>query len=39
VEKLFAEVGNRQITLLFSARDTEHNQAAVIKEYIEKYYQ
>lgn len=39
VDRMLAEAGNRQITLLFSARDTEHNQAAVIKEYIEKYYQ
>ncbi|PYL44598.1 MAG: hypothetical protein DMF42_00365 [Verrucomicrobia bacterium] len=36
VEKLVREARKRTITLLFSARDTEHNNAVALKEYIEQ---
>ena len=36
VEKLAREASKRRITLLFSAKDTEHNNAVALKEYIEK---
>ncbi len=36
VEKLAREARKRTITLLFSARDTEHNNAVALKEYIEQ---
>lgn len=39
VEEMLTSAGNRPLTLLFSARDTEHNQAVIIKEYIEQHYQ
>ena len=36
VEKLAREASKRRITLLFSAKDTEHNNAVALKDYIEK---
>ena len=36
VEKLAREASKRRITLLFSAKDTQHNNAVALKEYIEK---
>lgn len=36
VDKLCKEAKNGKITLLFSARDTEFNNAVVLKEVIEK---
>ena len=36
VEKLAREASKRRITLVFSAKDTEHNNAVALKEYIEK---
>lgn len=36
VERLLEEAGDRPITLLFGARDTEHNQAVALKEYLRK---
>ena len=36
VEKLAREARKRTITFLFSARDTEHNNAVALKEYIEQ---
>lgn len=34
VAALIARAGNGPLVLLFSARDTEHNQAAALKEYL-----
>ena len=36
VEKLAREASKRRITLLFSAKDTKHNNAVALKDYIEK---
>jgi uncharacterized protein YeaO (DUF488 family) len=36
VEQLAADAGNRTVTLLFAAKDTKHNNALALKEYIEK---
>ena len=36
VEKLAREASKRRITLLFSAKDTQHNNAVALKDYIEK---
>ena len=36
VEKLARETSKRKITLLFGAKDTEHNNAVALKDYIEK---
>lgn len=35
-EQLLEAAGNRNITLLFAARDREHNQAVVIREYLKR---
>jgi uncharacterized protein YeaO (DUF488 family) len=35
VEKLARDARRRSVTLLFGARDTEHNNAVALKEYIE----
>jgi uncharacterized protein YeaO (DUF488 family) len=32
LDELRAHVGKRRLTLLYGARDTEHNQAVVLKE-------
>jgi uncharacterized protein YeaO (DUF488 family) len=32
LEKLRARAAKRRVTLLFGARDTEHNQAVVLRE-------
>jgi uncharacterized protein YeaO (DUF488 family) len=34
VEKLLSEAARRRLTLLFSARDTECNQAVALREYL-----
>ncbi len=34
VQLLLAKVRQGRVTLLYSARDTEHNQAAVLREYL-----
>ena len=39
IEDIISRAGDGPLTLLFSARDTEHNQAVVIKEYIERHCQ
>lgn len=36
IRQLLDTAGNRNITLLFSARDREHNQAVVIREYLRR---
>jgi uncharacterized protein YeaO (DUF488 family) len=36
LRQLLTECGRRQMTLLFSAKDTEHNQAVVLKDVLEK---
>ena len=36
VEKLVREAKKRTVTLLFSAKDTEHNNAVALKDYIER---
>jgi uncharacterized protein YeaO (DUF488 family) len=36
VEALKKEIGRSKATLLFGAKDSEHNQAVVLKEFIEK---
>jgi len=36
VEKLVREARKRTVTLLFSAKDIEHNNAVALKEYIEQ---
>jgi uncharacterized protein YeaO (DUF488 family) len=36
VEKLVREARKRTVTLLFGAKDIEHNNAVALKEYIEK---
>jgi uncharacterized protein YeaO (DUF488 family) len=36
VEKLAREASKRTITLLFGAKDMEHNNAVALKDYIEK---
>lgn len=35
VEQLLAGAGGRRIVLLYAAKDTEHNQAVALKEYLE----
>ena len=35
-EKLVREARKRTVTLLFSAKDIEHNNAVALKEYIEQ---
>lgn len=35
-ERLLEAAGNKNITLLFAARDREHNQAVVIREYLKR---
>ena len=37
VEELVQEAGKRTVTLLFSAKDTEQNNAVALKEYIERF--
>jgi uncharacterized protein YeaO (DUF488 family) len=36
VEKLARDARRRSVTLLFGARDTKHNNAVALKEYIEQ---
>ena len=36
VEKLVREARKRNVTLLFSAKETEHNNAVALKEYVEQ---
>ena len=36
VEKLARDARRRSVTLLFGARDTNHNNAVALKEYIEQ---
>jgi len=36
VDKLVRAARKRTVTLLFSAKDTEHNNAVALKDYIEK---
>jgi uncharacterized protein YeaO (DUF488 family) len=36
VEKLARDARRRSVTLLFGARDTKHNNAVALREYIEK---
>jgi len=36
VEKLVREGRKRNVTLLFSAKETEHNNAVALKEYVEQ---
>ena len=36
VEKLAQDTRRRSVTLLFGARDTKHNNAVALKEYIEQ---
>jgi uncharacterized protein YeaO (DUF488 family) len=36
LRQLLTECGRRRMTLLFSAKDTEHNQAVVLKDVLEK---
>lgn len=36
VEKLVCEARKRTVTLLFSAKDTEHNNAVALEEYIKQ---
>ena len=36
VEQLKKDIDGHNVTLLYAAKDTEHNQAVVIKEYIEE---
>lgn len=36
IEKLVHEARKRRVTFLFSAKDTEHNNALALKEYIER---
>lgn len=36
IERLAHEARKRTITLLFGAKDTEHNNAVALKEYIER---
>src|SRR5262245_47021466 len=36
VEKLAREAGKRTVTLLFGAKDTTHNNALALKEYVEE---
>jgi uncharacterized protein YeaO (DUF488 family) len=37
VERLAQQASKRTVTLLFGAKDIEHNNAVALKEYIEKY--
>lgn len=36
VERIIHEAGKRPVTLLFSSKETEFNNAAALKEYLEK---
>jgi uncharacterized protein YeaO (DUF488 family) len=36
VEELCRKAGNGRVTLVFGAKDEEHNNAAALKEYLEK---
>jgi uncharacterized protein YeaO (DUF488 family) len=36
LERLRREAGNEKITLVYAARDTEHNNAVVLKELLEQ---
>lgn len=36
IKELRALMRKRRVTLLYSARDTEHNQAVALKEYLER---
>jgi uncharacterized protein YeaO (DUF488 family) len=36
VEELRRKAGNGRVTLVFGAKDEEHNNAAALKEYLEK---
>jgi len=36
LDHLVREAGNRPVVLLYGARDTEHNQAVALKEYLER---
>ena len=38
VEQLARAAEKRTVTLLFGAKDTEHNNAVALKEYIERFY-
>ena len=38
VEQLARAAKKRTVTLLFGAKDTEHNNAVALKEYIERFY-
>ena len=38
VEQLARGAKKRTVTLLFGAKDTEHNNAVALKEYIERFY-
>jgi uncharacterized protein YeaO (DUF488 family) len=37
VERLARDGKKRTVTLLFSARDTQHNNAVALKEYVEQF--
>ena len=36
LDHLIREAGSRSVVLLYGARDTEHNQAVALKEYLER---
>ncbi len=38
IAKICAAAGEHALTLLYSARDTEHNQALVLAEFIQKHH-
>ena len=35
-KELLAKSAEKQVTLLYSARDTEHNQAKVLRDYLNR---
>lgn len=38
IAELARIVGDRDVTLLYAARDRDHNQAVVLKEYLEEHW-
>lgn len=38
IREILAHTRSGKLTLLFGTRDTEHNQAIVLKEYIERHF-
>lgn len=38
LEPLLAAAGNGRVTLIYGARDREHNQAVVLKAYLQRQY-